>query len=87
MGRSGGLPRRAGHAWLWSLCVVLLCLAGAPAAVATPSAEYQIKAAYLLNFAATSSGRRRGWRRAALRVCVLGRDPFGGALSGSRGAR
>ena len=33
-------------AWLWSLCVVLLCLAGAPAAVATPAAEYQIKAAY-----------------------------------------
>lgn len=73
-------------AWLWSLCVVLLCLAGAPAAVATPSAEYQIKAAYLLNFA-----RYVEWPAArlppaqALRVCVLGRDPFAGALSALEG--
>lgn len=73
-------------AWLWSLCVVLLCLASAPAAVATPSAEYQIKAAYLLNFA-----RYVEWPAARLsatqplRVCVLGRDPFGGALVGLEG--
>lgn len=49
---------------------------------AGPPSEYQIKAAYLLNFA-----RYVEWPAARLpsaapvRVCVLGRDPFGEALA------
>lgn len=73
-------------AGLRGLGVALLCLWAVRPAVATPAAEYQIKAAYLLNFA-----RYVEWpaqRLAAvkpLRVCVLGRDPFGGALTGLEG--
>lgn len=66
--------------------VVLLSLASGALPAAPPPAEYQIKAAYLLNFA-----RYVEWPAArlaaaqALRVCVLGRDPFGGALSALEG--
>jgi hypothetical protein len=65
-----------------ALLVVLLSLASGAPLAAPPPGEYQIKAAYLLNFA-----RYVEWPAArlaaaqALRVCVLGRDPFGGALS------
>jgi hypothetical protein len=71
---------------LGALFVVLLCLVGGPFVVASPAGEYQIKAAYLLNFA-----RYVEWPAArlpagaALRACVLGRDPFGGALGALEG--
>ena len=74
------------NVWLRGLCVVLLCLVGGRPAVAAPTAEYQIKAAYLLNFA-----RYVEWPAARVaagqpgRACVLGRDPFGGALVGLEG--
>lgn len=63
-----------------------LCLGGSLGWTATPPGEYQIKAAYLLNFARyvewpaarLSSG-------ATLRLCVLGRDPFGSALASLEG--
>ncbi len=63
-----------------------LCLGGSLGWTATPPGEYQIKAAYLLNFA-----RYVEWPAArlpsgaTLRLCVLGRDPFGGALAGLEG--
>jgi len=71
---------------LGALLVLLLCLLRGPFATAAPAGEYQIKAAYLLNFA-----RYVEWPAArlpaaqALRVCVLGRDPFGGELSALEG--
>ena len=74
------------RAVLGAFLVVLLGLACGRFVVASPAGEYQIKAAYLLNFA-----RYVEWPAArlaaaqALRVCVLGRDPFGGALSALEG--
>ena len=59
--------------------------AGLPA-VAVPPGEYQIKAAYILNFARYvewPAARLPGG--AVLRVCLLGRDPFDGALHGIDG--
>jgi hypothetical protein len=56
-------------------------LLGAGVCPAAPPTEYQLKAAFLLNFA-----RYVEWPAAKLgagspiRICVLGRDPFGGAL-------
>ncbi len=73
-------------ALLGAFVVVLLGLACGRFVVASPAGEYQIKAAYLLNFA-----RYVEWPAArlppaqALRICVLGRDPFGGALSALEG--
>ena len=71
---------------LGALLALLLCLTGGRFATASPAGEYQIKAAYLLNFA-----RYVEWPAVrlpvaqALRVCVLGRDPFDGALSALEG--
>ena len=65
---------------------IVLSLGAGPAWAAAPPGEYQIKAAYLLNFA-----RYVEWPAARLpvgsplRLCVLGRDPFGGALAGLEG--
>lgn len=65
---------------------IVLSLGAGPAWAAAPPGEYQIKAAYLLNFA-----RYVEWPAARLpvgsplRLCVLGRDPFGGALIGLEG--
>lgn len=61
-------------------------LVALPALAGPPSGEYQIKAAYLLNFARYvewPAGRLPAG--APLRICVLGRDPFGGALEGLEG--
>lgn len=69
-----------------ALFALLLCLVSGHFVAASPAGEYQIKAAYLLNFA-----RYVEWPAArlqaaqALRICVLGRDPFGGALSALEG--
>ena len=66
--------------------LIALNLGAGPAWTAAPPGEYQIKAAYLLNFA-----RYVEWPAARLpigallRLCVLGRDPFGGALMGLEG--
>ncbi len=66
--------------------LIALNLGAGTAWTAAPPGEYQIKAAYLLNFA-----RYMEWPAARLpigallRLCVLGRDPFGGALMGLEG--
>lgn len=68
------------------LLYVIALFAARLALAVPPSGEYQIKAAYLLNFA-----RYVEWPAtrlppgAPLRICVLGRDPFGGALEGLEG--
>jgi len=73
------------HLYRFALFLAL-GLAGLPVVVASQPGEYQIKAAYLINFA-----RYVEWPAgrlplgAVLRLCVLGRDPFGGALLGLDG--
>jgi hypothetical protein len=69
-------PRRA----LWMLG--LLMLLGATHAQSSSADEYQIKAAFLYNFAKFVEWPPNGFRdgSAPLRICVLGHDPFGEAL-------
>ena len=62
--------------------ISLLLLAVRGAAAQAPRSEYEVKAAYLLNFA-----RYAEWPTAAaadsgadLVICVLGHDPFGAVL-------
>lgn len=68
------------------LSSALACLLALSVLAGPPTGEYQIKAAYLLNFA-----RYVEWpvgrlpAGAPLRICLLGRDPFGGALDGLEG--
>ena len=64
----------------------LLLLAARGAAAQAPRSEYEVKAAYLLNFA-----RYAEWPASPpadatddLVICVLGRDPFGAALDPDR---
>jgi len=79
------------HSVIRRLCgrlaiLIALSLGAGPAWTAALPGEYRIKAAYLLNFA-----RYVEWPAARLpigsplRLCVLGRDPFGGALIGLEG--
>ena len=61
--------------------LLLLALAAAPVPAAVP--EYQLKAAFLYNFAIFTD-----WPPTAaahMTVCVLGRDPFGAALDALNG--
>jgi hypothetical protein len=62
----------------------LLCLAAAPStsAQATPSVEYQVKAAFLLNFVKFIEWPREVFEsdKAPVNLCVFGHDPFGSAL-------
>lgn len=68
--------------------LVLLATLGLPPAAAAQSAapagslEYQVKAAYLLNFARYVSWPEGAFASptAPLPICVLGADPFGNAL-------
>lgn len=68
--RARRFPARVAGAWL---CLCAMLAGGAELA------EYEVKAAFLYNFAKFTE-----WPRATagkgLRFCVLGRDPFGAAL-------
>lgn len=66
---------------LWVLGVVLLLLNGMRAQ-SPPVGEYQIKAAFLFNFAKFVEWPPGSFAAAPapLRICVLGRDPFGEEL-------
>lgn len=66
---------------LWALGLVMLLLGGAEAQSQTAS-EYQVKAAFLYNFAKFVEWPPNSFSGAAapLRICVLGRDPFGEEL-------
>ncbi len=72
------LERGVTSRWRRSLIGVLLCLlaAGAQAQSAT---EYQVKAAFLFNFARFVEWPTDAFPSAdsALQICVLGQDPFG----------
>lgn len=66
---------------LWVLGVVLLLLSGTRAQ--SPAAgEYQVKAAFLYNFAKFIAWPPSSFSDASapLRICVLGQDPFGQEL-------
>jgi len=66
---------------LWALGMVVLLLSGTRAQ--SPAAgEYQIKAAFLFNFAKFVEWPSSSFSNAAapLRICVFGRDPFGDEL-------
>jgi hypothetical protein len=85
--RLRGRPRRAAQCRV-QLCdvvlVSLLCLAAAiPTwAQASPSVEYQVKAAFLLNFIKFIEWPPEAFQneKAPITLCVFGHDPFGGAL-------
>lgn len=66
------------------LTPLLLSQAGAPAGsrATQPSLEYQVKAAYLLNFTRYVEWPAESFEapEAPVSICVLGRDPFGRVL-------
>jgi hypothetical protein len=72
----------------WPALVLLLAVLLAPGRVhAQPAGEYDVKAAFLYNFA-----KFVDWPSAAFpepnssfRICVLGKDPFGGSLQAAVG--
>jgi len=73
---------RAGRLLTWAVAALLALAPGVWANEAKPEAEYQVKAAFLLNFT-----RFVEWPAAAFAddtspftICVLGADPFGEAL-------
>lgn len=65
-------------ALLWSIPLPLLAMPAAPQA----SLEYSVKANYLVRFAAFVEWPRRAFAdgRSPVVICVVGRDPFHGAL-------
>src|ERR1700735_4139658 len=67
---------------LWVLGVVALCLSGVRAQSPTAD-EYQVKAAFLYNFAKFVEWSPSSFATASapIRICVLGRNPFGRDLS------
>lgn len=65
-----------------ALRLLLLGLLVAPGAQAQAAAEYAAKAAFIYNIALFSSFPHAG---AVVRLCVLGRDPFGSALGSLEG--
>ena len=70
-------PRRV----LWTVGVVVLFLSGTRAQSPT-AGEYQVKAAFLFNFAKFVEWPASSFSDASapLRICVFGRDPFGEEL-------
>jgi len=66
---------------LWVLGVVVLLLGGTRAQSPT-AGEYQVKAAFLFNFAKFVEWPSSSFANASapLRICVFGRDPFGDEL-------
>lgn len=82
-GTAGNPPsrcRRPSHRARWiAVAWVLLAAVGAQAA---PTAEYQLKAAFLFNFAKFTDWPDDVFAGpgAPFAVCVLGRDPFGSSL-------
>jgi hypothetical protein len=66
---------------LWGLGVVVLVLSRM-CAQSAPAGEYQVKAAFLYNFAKFVEWPPGSFadRAAPLRICVLGQDPFGEEL-------
>jgi hypothetical protein len=81
----GGARRRPGRGWARSLAAVLLAvLAGAVAVASEPpvSREYQVKAAFLLNFLQFVEWPATAFEtpEEPVRIGILGDDPFGRAM-------
>jgi len=77
--------RVAARVWRPFAVLVMLAVAGgAPAGAASPgSSEYAVKAAFLYRFLRFSTHTQSSPHRPAPadgRICVVGSDPFGGAL-------
>lgn len=67
--------------WCAAVCLVVVCAAWGAIAQSHPS-EYDVKAAYLYNFAKFVKwpSDSKAARNSSFTICVLGNDPFGGAL-------
>ena len=64
--------------WRWSLTCAIVCLC-TPRLAAQPPLEYQVKAAFLLNFAKFVDWPPAAYANAdsPTTICILGKDPFG----------
>ena len=62
------------------LAVSLCC--GRPCTVAAEEVEYKVKAAFLLNFAKFITWPASAQAIDSFTLCIVGSDPFGGALAG-----
>jgi hypothetical protein len=71
----------AGYGWRVLELLILVSILRLPA-TAQSASEYQVKAAFLYNFAKFVEWPPSGFRDATapLQICILGRDPFGQAL-------
>jgi hypothetical protein len=84
----GGLPKRGVRpSWRQTAALILaalLSLAGAPVnwAQAVPPGEYQLKAAFLFNFAKFIDWPPASFAnpQSPFTICILGADPFGRAM-------
>ena len=76
--RGGWATTRRRTAWLLGLALLCAVARGAPPPAAT-SAEYQLKAVFLFNFAQFVEWPARAFRdpKAPLVIGILGEDPFG----------
>lgn len=65
------------------LAVLILALTGIPGALGQQVQEYELKTAYLYNFALLTEWRRGASPApgASFLVCVIGRNPFGDSLA------
>ncbi len=81
-----GRPRFCRVPWLLGVVVLLLSSAGAQSPTA---GEYQVKAAYLYNFAKFVEWPPSSFSDASapLQICVFGRDPFGEGLRDITGGK
>jgi hypothetical protein len=76
-----GMLRRGRAGW-WLGALLLAGWAAAPARAQTPSAEYQVKAVFLFNFAQFVDWPAAAFPHpdAPIVIAVLGKDPFGAYL-------
>lgn len=65
------------------LVALVLALPGAPGSLGQQVQEYELKAAFLYNFALLTDWPRGAATApdAAFRICVIGRNPFGNSLA------
>jgi len=89
--RSGRPPRRPGFprlAWFLSLTLSLLLLspfAEPASADGRQAGEYQVKAAFILNFSTFVEWPEGHFQNGTLTIGILGRDPFEGAMDDLKG--
>lgn len=70
---------------LLTFLLLCACLCGGATGVraADEDLEYKVKAAFLLNFAKFTTWPASSWNEASrLKLCIIGKDPFGSALQG-----